>query len=180
MKLKLHFIVVVVVSLSLSIKAQSSDSRYSVQTIFDNNLVTYEGNRGALRLDINSGDLIFISNLANFQTGHKTTDSLLSEQHVMLLTFNANIGQNIFELIDRQNDDRYHMTTGTITVNNVSYNMEGFFRLKNLGEESNLSKVLVDLKLEIDPKIVKLPYLSDYFKNTLVFYIEDSYSNQNK
>ena len=181
MKLKINFIVVVIALLSFGTNAQTSDSRFAIETTLeDKATVVYEENRGALKLNSSTGELIFITNLANFQTGNKTIDSLVSEQKIMLFTFNANIGQNIPGLMDEQNDDKYHAITGIVTVNNLSYNTEAFIRLKNLSEKSNLSKVLVDLKLEIDPKIVKLPYLSDYFKNVLLFQIDDSYFNQNK
>ena len=166
--------------MSFGTKAQTSDSRFAVETVLDKATVVYEENRGALKLNSGTGELIFITNLANFQTGNKTTDSLLTEQKIMLFTFNANIGQNITGLMDQENDDKYHTITGIVTVNNVSYNTEASIRLKNLSEKSNLSKVLVDLKLEVDPKIIKLPYLSDYFKNILLFQIDDSYFNQNK
>jgi len=179
--LKIKFIIATIISMSFDIKAQISDSRYVVETTLDNKTpVVYEDNRGAFKFNINTGDLLFVTNLSNFKTGNKTTDSLLSEQEVILFTFSANTGQNLSGLIDQQNDDKYHSVTGIITVNNVTYNKEGFYRLKNLSERSNLSKVLVDLKLEIDPKVIKLPYLSDYFKNTLIFEVEDNFMNQNK
>jgi hypothetical protein len=180
--LKIKCVVILLIVITLSCKSQNLQSRYAIETTLgsDKTPVVYKENYGEFRFNSNTGELFFSTNLGNLKTGNKNTDSLLLEKGLILFTFTANLGQNLFELIDQQNDDKYHKILGTVVVNNVSYNAEAFVKLKNISEKSNLSKLLMDLKLDIDPKVIKIPILSDYFKNILLFHIEENWINQNK
>jgi hypothetical protein len=179
--MKRTFIILVVLFFSLWSKSQTYENRYAIETTLDGKTpIVYEENTGSLQLNSSTGDLIFTTNLANFKTEDKVTDSLLSDQEFVIFKFTANVGQNIFGLINDQNADKYTRITGIILVNNVSYNTEASIRLNNLTEKSNMSKALVDMKLEVNPKVIKIPYISDYFKNILLFQVDDGYVNQNK
>jgi hypothetical protein len=43
-----------------------------------------------------------------------------------------------------------------------------------------VSKSLLDLRLDIDPEVILIPYLSDYFNSHLLFQIEDGFINKMK
>jgi hypothetical protein len=181
-KSNLFFVITLLLFLPCTIDAQGIESRFAIETTYDGKTpVVFEENYGSLKLNSNTGDLVFTTNLKKFKTDVKSVDSLLSLQNpdMLLFKFSANLGQSIFGLINEENDNTNHKIIGTILVNNKSYPTEAYVNFKNLTEKSNLTKALIDLNFVVDPKIVIIPCLSDYFKNTLLFEMEDGYINQN-
>ena len=164
---------------SIGLKAQTMQTRFTIETTFnDTTTATYEGNYGSIKLNSTTSDLVFTTNLANLKTGSKRIDSLLIEQERVQFTFQGNLGRGLFGIINEENDDTFHKITGTITVDDVSYPAEARIRIENLPDKSNISKALLDLIIEFDPKVVKIPFLSTYFTNKLLFQVNDGVVNQ--
>ncbi|HXB39163.1 MAG TPA: hypothetical protein VNZ49_01395 [Bacteroidia bacterium] len=69
--------------LSVGLKAQTTQTRYTIETTFNDTITTtYEGNYGSIKLNSSTSDLIFTTNLANLNTGNKRIDSLfVNRQH---------------------------------------------------------------------------------------------------
>lgn len=174
-------IVLLICFFSLQIRSQILETRYAIQTTFDDKKpVAYESNYGSLRINSSSGDLIFSTDLAALKTGNNKTDSLLVETGKIPFTFFGNLSQGLFGIINEENDDNYHKVLGTITINQSVYPAEAYVRINNLSDKSDISKALLDFRLQIDPRSVSIPILSDYFKNALLFLVIDGVINQNK
>ena len=177
---KISFLLIVGIFLPKAATSQIIESRFAIETTFnDKTPIAYEENYGSLKLNSNTSDLIFTTNLANIRTGDKKVDSLLIEQENIPFTFRANLGQGLFSLINEENDDAYHKILGEITVNNVTYQAEAYVKIENFSDKSNMSKALLDLKLQLDPKAITIPFLSAYFNNIILFQINDGIINQN-
>ncbi len=167
-------------SLSCFLNAQVVETRYGIATTFDDKTtVSYDENYGSLILNSGSGDITFSTDLARLKTLNKRVDSLLTDLEKIPLTFKANLAQGLFAIVNEENDETYHRLVGTLVVNNQSYNAEALVRVNNFVAKSDISKALLDMSLEIDPKKVTLPVLSDYFSNVLLFQITDGIINQN-
>lgn len=166
--------------LAFGLKAQLIESRYAIETTFDDKAPTvYEENYGVVRLNTSSGDLVFTTDMAKLKTGNKKVDSLLMEQETIPLVFKGNLGQGLFGIINQENDDTYHKVVGTITVNGNSYAAAVNVKIDNMADKSNMSKALLDLKFELDPAVVTMPCLTAYFNHVLFFQLNDGYVNQN-
>lgn len=166
---------------SLCIDAQIAETRYAIETTFDGKTpVTYEQIYGSLRLNSTNGELTFTTNLAKLKTGNSTIDSTLSEVERLPFSFQGMLGQDLFGIIKDVNDDSYHKVVGSVTVNNVSYSTIAMLKIENISNKSDMSKMLLDMRLDIDPKVIIIPYLSDYFNNILIFQIEDGTVNKLK
>jgi hypothetical protein len=167
--------------ITASLKAQITETRFAIETTFDGKTpVSYDQNFGSLTLNSSSGELRFSTNMAKLKTGDKTIDSLLAEQDQIQLVFQGNVGQVLFGIINEENDDTYHKVLGTITVNNSTYQTVAYLKIENLSNKSDVSKSLLDLRLDIDPEVILIPYLSDYFNSHLLFQIEDGFINKMK
>lgn len=155
--------------------AQMLEARYTIETTFDGDTIMtlYEKNKGKILLNTVSGELLFKANLADIRTANDSIDSLLMDEEKLFLVFQANIGQSISDLIGKQNDDRYHKIIGTVQVDNKSYSAEAYIKFKNLSDKSDLKNLLMDLKLEVDPKQVHIPYLSDFFEHILILQVNE-------
>ena len=170
---RLRFIIVLFVVSFASI-SQNAETRFVIETTFNDTIpVLYEQNYGSLKFNSTTGDLTFSTNLANFKTGNKITDSLLSEKKQIQFTFQGNLDQNLFKIVGEENDDKLHKITGNILVNNISYFTDAYVSVENFSDKSAPSKILLDLKLEVDPKVVVIPYLSNYFNHVLLFQINN-------
>jgi hypothetical protein len=179
-RIRYSLLVMLVLYFSFIMRAQTVQTRYTIETTFNDTITTtYEGNYGSIKLSSTTADLLFTTNLANLKTGNKKIDSLLIEQERIPFSFQGNLGQGLFGIINEENDDTFHKITGTITVDNISYPAEARIRIENLPDKTNISKALLDLILEFDPKVVKIPFLSTYFNNKLLFQINDGVVNQN-
>ena len=177
---KIGFFLISGTLLSITAKSQTLQSRFAIETTFnDKTPIAYEENYASLKLNSNTSDLTFNTNLSNIRTGDKNVDSLLIEQENIQFTFQANLGQGLFGLINEENDDTYHKILGTITVNNINYKSEAYVKIENFADKSNMSKSLLDFKLQFDPKIIIIPYLSNYFNNTVLFQMNGGIINQN-
>jgi hypothetical protein len=162
-------------------KAQAIKTRYAIETTFDKKVpVAYEELFGSLVLNSVSGDITFTTDLADIKTGDKRTDSLLAGQENIPFVFQAGLPQGLSGVVNAENDDKFHKIVGAITVNGSSFPLEAEMRVNNLINRSDLSKALLDLRFEIDPKVVLIPILSDYFKNILLFQVSDGIINQNR
>lgn len=179
MKKKLKVIVVLLIVTSTNIKAQITETRFGIETTFDGKTpVAYEGNYGAIKLNTNTSELVFQTNLADIKTRNKKVDSLLNEVETIAFIFKGNVGIDVFKLITEQNDDTYHKILGSVIVDNIVYQAEGYIKLENFGDKSNLNKLYIDFKIQIDPKLIQIPYLSAYFNNQLLIEINDGLINQ--
>lgn len=165
----------------LNLKSQTAETRYAIETTFDGKTpVTFEEMFGALNLNSNTGELTFTTNLAKLKTGNKTVDSLLNEQALLPFTFQGSLGQDLFAIIKDQNDDTFHKVVGSVTVNNINYPSIAQVKIENISNKSDISKTFLDLRLEIDSKVIRIPYLSDYFNSILLFQIENGVLNKLK
>jgi hypothetical protein len=163
---------------SMFSKAQIAETHYAIETLFSNTPVLYERNLGTVKFNANTNELVFSTNLANLKTGSKSIDSALADQELIQFTYVGNLGKDLFGIVKEENNDDYRKIVGTIIVNSTSYPAEAFLRIKNLAYKSDLSKALFNLRLEVNPKIIFIPYLSSYFENPIVFIIEDEIVNK--
>jgi hypothetical protein len=171
---KFFKLLLIILVLSINSRAQNTEIRFAVETTFNDTVsIAYEQNYGSLKYNSGTSDLIFTTNLANFKTGNKKIDSLLIDKEQIQFLFQSNLGLGFFGVVREENDNIYHKITGTVIVNNISYPTEAFVAVENFADKSSPGKILLDLKLEINPKIVIIPYLSNYFNNVLVFQVSD-------
>jgi hypothetical protein len=158
--------------------AQLQQSRFVIETTLDGKSpAIYEENYGTVRLSPNTGDISFYTNLADVKTNNAKTDSLLQKQETIRFSFEGNLREGLASIINEVNNDKFHKVEGTLYINTVAYPMEAYVKIDNFGDRSNFSKAMMDLKLTVDPAIISLPCLSDYFKNTLVMQVNDGAIN---
>lgn len=177
---KKFFQIFILLLCSFQISAQNFETRYAIETkTLENEPKVFEENFGALKLNNALGDLSFTTNLANLITGNKKIDSVLAEREQISFYFQANILQNLNARAVQENDNELHRITGSITVNTIIYPCEAFISIKNLQDKSSSTKLLIDLRFEVDPKTVIIPVLSEYFNYTLIFQIYNGVITQN-
>lgn len=175
---KLLTLGLMVFSCTVNAQSQLGNTRYALETTFNDTAVVYEESNGVLKLNYVTNDLTFSTTLNQLTTGNKNIDSLLLNEAKINFDFTANLEQGLFGLIKQENDDTYHTIIGTITINNISYTAQAQIRVNNFGDKSNTSKALFDFKLQFNPKKIIIPILSNYFTNDALIQINDGRINQ--
>lgn len=154
------------------------EARYALETSLDGKTTkVYEKSFCTIQLNSSSGEMNLYTDLATLQTDNKKTDSLLAQEEQIPFAVKATLSDGISGVINDENGETYHKIIGTLTVDNAASPVEVYVRVKNLADKSDVSKALMDVKFEIDPKSVSLPVLSDYFTNTLVFQVNNAFIN---
>jgi hypothetical protein len=172
--MKISFSILIILGLWINTMGQNPEIHYVVLTTFNGKTpVTYDQNYGSLNYSAGTGDLTFTTNLANFKTGSKKIDSLLLEKGQMQFTFLSNLGRDFFAIVREENDHTAHKIMGSVVVNNTYYPTEAYVEVEDFADKSNPGKIILDLKLDIDPKKIFIPYLSNYFNNDIVFQVND-------
>ncbi len=170
---------IIICASTCTAQSQLANTRYAIETTFNDTLiVVYEQNNGVLKLNVVNNDLTFSTLLNQLTTNNKRIDSLLVTETNISFDFTANLEQGIWGLIKDENDDTYHNLQGTITINNVAYTTQAQIRVNNFGEKSNVSKALLDFKLQINPQKIIIPVLSTYFNHDILFQVNDGSINK--
>lgn len=110
--------------------------------------------KATLFLNASNGDLKVVFDLNTFYTGYKNIDSMLANELNSQLIFIGNIGQNIFNLTETENNEKTYSVNGEVTFQNKILQVTAIYDpIRMSGAYDGANELKINFSLRLDPSL---------------------------
>ena len=122
-------------------------------------------------LNINTGDLMFKTDISTFESEDNYLDSILKKVTSQTIVFKSNISENLSRFTRDENDQKMYDMKGVLTINGVDILCVAQFTPMSFGDKNDPKNYRIDLRLYIDANKINIKGLENIFFNQVLFQI---------